>query len=148
MWSGTDRGRAPSDYRRRPRLAGNSRRDRRSSREAENRPLSSSLRRPRLRPNRGCTRHRPWNGGGNPQHSPHEAPGRPWRGDEMSDFVNSVLDELVPTFSEEAGDWERVVADAGAETPATSAQPWLLDMAAASAAPRRRHGTLPALCLT
>jgi len=66
----------------------------------------------------------------------------------MSDFVNSVLDELVPTFSEEAGDWERVVADAGAETPATSAQPWLLDMAAASAAPRRRHGTLPALWLT
>ena len=42
----------------------------------------------------------------------------------MSDFVNSVLDELVPTFSEEAGDWERVVADAGAETPTTTAQPW------------------------
>ena len=65
----------------------------------------------------------------------------------MSDFVSSVLDELVPTFSEEAGDWGRVVADAGAETP-TSAQPWLLDMAAASAAPRRRHGTLPARWLT
>jgi dipeptidyl aminopeptidase/acylaminoacyl peptidase len=66
----------------------------------------------------------------------------------MSDFVSSVLDELVPTFSEEAGDWERVVADAGAETPTTTAQPWPLDMAAASAAPRRRHGTLPARWLT
>ena len=66
----------------------------------------------------------------------------------MSDFVSSVLDELVPTFNEEAGDWERVVADAGAETPTTTAQPWPLDMAAASAAPRRRHGTLPARWLT
>ena len=66
----------------------------------------------------------------------------------MSDFVSSVLDELVPTFSEEAGDWERVVADAGAETPTTTAQPWLLDIAAASAAPRRRHGTLPGRWLT
>jgi Tol biopolymer transport system component len=62
----------------------------------------------------------------------------------MSDFVNSVLDELVPTFSEEAGDWERVVADAGAETPTTTAQPWPLDMAAESAALRwidRRRST-------
>ena len=65
----------------------------------------------------------------------------------MSDFVSSVLDELVPTFSEEAGDWERVVADAGAETPTTTAQ-WSLDVAAASAAPRRRHGTLPGRWLT
>jgi Tol biopolymer transport system component len=66
----------------------------------------------------------------------------------MSDFVSCILDELVPTFSEEAGDWERVVADAGAETPTTAVQPWPLDMAAASAAPRRRHGTLPARWLT
>jgi Tol biopolymer transport system component len=64
----------------------------------------------------------------------------------MSDFVSSVLDELVPTFSDEAGDWERVVADA-AGTPTTAAQPWPLDMAAASAAPRRRRA-LPARCLT
>jgi TolB protein len=66
----------------------------------------------------------------------------------MSDYLGSVLDELVPKFSEEAGDWERVVSDAGAETPTTTAQPWPDDMAAAFAAPRRRHGTLPARWIT
>ena len=34
----------------------------------------------------------------------------------MSDYLSSVLDELVPTFADDDGDWGRVVADAGAET--------------------------------
>ena len=46
----------------------------------------------------------------------------------MSDYLGSVLDELVPTFGEEDGDWGRVVADAGAETPTTTAHPWPVDM--------------------
>ena len=62
----------------------------------------------------------------------------------MSDYLSSVLDELVPTFADEDGDWGRVVVDAGAETPRAAAQPWPLDMATVSAAPRRRHGTVPA----
>ena len=41
----------------------------------------------------------------------------------MSDYLSSVLDELVPTFADEDGDWERVVADAGGENPTTRAQP-------------------------
>ena len=87
-----------TDERRRPRMARDSRGDRLSPRAAEDHPLSSSLRRPRLRPDRGRTRHRPRNGGGNPEHSAHEAPSRTWRGEEMSDYLSSVLDELVPTF--------------------------------------------------
>ncbi len=39
----------------------------------------------------------------------------------MSDYLSSVLDELVPTFADEDGDWGRVVADAGAETPTDGA---------------------------
>ena len=31
----------------------------------------------------------------------------------MTDYLSSVLDELVPTFEDEDGDWERVVAHAG-----------------------------------
>jgi hypothetical protein len=31
----------------------------------------------------------------------------------MTDYVGSVLDDLVPRFDDERGDWQRVVADAG-----------------------------------
>ena len=58
----------------------------------------------------------------------------------MSDYLSSVLDELVPTFEDEDGNWGRVVADAGVETPAATAQPRPLGPVASSAAPRRRHG--------
>ena len=57
----------------------------------------------------------------------------------MSDYLSSVLDELVPTFADEDGDWERVVADAGAGATTTTAQPWPVDAATSSAAPRRGH---------
>ena len=63
----------------------------------------------------------------------------------MSDYLSSVLDELVPTFADEDGDWGRVVADAGAETPTT--RPWPVD-ATASAADGGRHGRWPARLLT
>jgi TolB protein len=66
----------------------------------------------------------------------------------MSDYLSSVLDELVPTYADEDGDWERVVADAGAATPTTTAQPWLVDTAAPSVAPRPRPGRQPAQWLT
>lgn len=36
----------------------------------------------------------------------------------MNDYVHEVLDELVPRFDDEPGDWERVVADAGVGTTA------------------------------
>ena len=65
----------------------------------------------------------------------------------MSDYLSSVLDELVPTFADEDGDWGRVVADAGAETPTTTAHPWPVD-ATASAAHGGRHGRSPARSLT
>ncbi len=65
----------------------------------------------------------------------------------MSDYLSSVLDELVPTFADEDGDWGRVVADAGAETPTTTAHPWPVD-ATASAAHGGRHGRWPARLLT
>ncbi len=58
----------------------------------------------------------------------------------MSDYLTCVLDELVPTFADEGGDWERVVSDAGAEPPTTTAQRSRVDTAASSVAPRRRHG--------
>jgi TolB protein len=54
----------------------------------------------------------------------------------MSDYLTCVLDELVPTFADEGGDWERVVSDAGAETPTTTAQRSPVDTAASSVAPR------------
>ena len=52
----------------------------------------------------------------------------------MSDYLSSVLDELVPTFADDDGDWGRVVADAGAETPTTTAHLWPVDATASSAA--------------
>jgi Tol biopolymer transport system component len=66
----------------------------------------------------------------------------------MSDYLSSVLDELVPTFADEDGNWGRVVADAGAVTPTTTAHPWLVDATASSAADRRRHRRWPARWLT
>jgi len=66
----------------------------------------------------------------------------------MSDYLTCVLDELVPTFADEGGDWERVVSDAGAETPTTTAQRSRVDTAASSVAPRRRHGRWAAPWLT
>ena len=36
----------------------------------------------------------------------------------MSDYLSAVLDELVPEFADENGDWGRVVADASGETSA------------------------------
>jgi TolB protein len=59
----------------------------------------------------------------------------------MSDYLSSVLDELVPTFADEDGDWARVVADA--EAPVTTAPLWPVDTAAYPAAPRRRQGRRP-----
>ena len=58
----------------------------------------------------------------------------------MSDYLSSVLEELVPTFADEHCDWERVVADASAETPMTTADAWLPDATATSTARRGRHG--------
>jgi TolB protein len=66
----------------------------------------------------------------------------------MSDYLSSVLDELVPTFEDENGDWGRVAADVGAETPTTTAQPWPVDTAASSAAVLRRDHRWPARWLT
>jgi TolB protein len=66
----------------------------------------------------------------------------------MSDYLSSVLDELVPTFADEAGDWGRVVADAGAETPTTTSQPWPVDTAVSSAALRWRDDRGPTPWLT
>jgi hypothetical protein len=40
----------------------------------------------------------------------------------MSDYVSAVLDELVPRFEDGQGDWERVVADAGAAAPTARVQ--------------------------
>ena len=39
----------------------------------------------------------------------------------MSEYVSSVLEELVPRFDDEHGDWGRVVADAGAEASTPTA---------------------------
>ena len=36
----------------------------------------------------------------------------------MTDYLSSVLDELVPECADEDGDWARVVSGAGAETSA------------------------------
>jgi hypothetical protein len=55
----------------------------------------------------------------------------------MSDYLSSVLEELVPRFDDEDGNWGRVVADAGAEAPATTARARTVD---ATAARRRRRG--------
>ena len=66
----------------------------------------------------------------------------------MSDYLSSVLDELVPTFADEDGDWGRVVADAAAEATMTTAQPRPVDAATSSAAPGRGHGRWPARWLT
>ena len=52
----------------------------------------------------------------------------------MSDYLSSVLDELVPTFEDEDGDWERVVAHAGGENPMTRAYPLPVDATSTSTA--------------
>ena len=58
----------------------------------------------------------------------------------MSDYLSSVLDELVPTFEDEDGDWERVVAHAGGENPTTRAYPLPVDATSTSTAGRERNG--------
>jgi TolB protein len=58
----------------------------------------------------------------------------------MSDYLSSVLDELVPTFEDEDGDWERVVAHAGGENPTTRAYPLPVDATSTSTADRERNG--------
>ena len=80
------------------RVARDSGSDCRSAGAPEDHSLSSSLRRPRLRPDRGSTWRRPRNRCGNPERSAHETPICPWRGEEMTDYLSSVLDELVPEF--------------------------------------------------
>ena len=61
----------------------------------------------------------------------------------MSDSVSAVLDELVPEFADEDGDWGRVVADARGETPAMTADEWPLDPTGTSTEPRVRHRRAP-----
>ena len=58
----------------------------------------------------------------------------------MSDYVSSVLAELVPRFDDEHGDWGRVVADAGAETPTLTAYAWPLDATTTSTMRDESHG--------
>ena len=58
----------------------------------------------------------------------------------MTDYLSSVLDELVPTFEDEDGDWERVVAHAGGENPTTRAYPLPLHPTSTSTAGRQRNG--------
>lgn len=58
----------------------------------------------------------------------------------MSDYLSSVLEELLPTFADEHGDWGRVVEDAGAETPTTTAYTSPLDTTSTSTAGRERPG--------
>ena len=57
----------------------------------------------------------------------------------MSDYLSSVLDELVPPFEDEDGDWECVVTDAGGESPAMPASEWLGDATSTSAESCRSH---------
>jgi Tol biopolymer transport system component len=61
----------------------------------------------------------------------------------MSDYLSTVLDELVPEFAEEKGDWGRVVADARGETSATTAGEWPLDPTGTSTEARVRHRRTP-----
>jgi len=60
----------------------------------------------------------------------------------MSDYLTSVLDELVPRFADERGDWGRVLADAGAGE-AMARSPWPLDTTTTEAAFRERPGRRP-----
>jgi len=57
----------------------------------------------------------------------------------MTDYLSVVLDELVPECVDEEGDWGRVVADAGGETPAMTAEEWALDGASTSTVSRERR---------
>lgn len=66
----------------------------------------------------------------------------------MSDYLSSVLDELVPRFAGEEGDWGRVVADAGIGTPTMTAYLWPIDTTATSTAHRGRHRRWPTPRLT
>lgn len=50
----------------------------------------------------------------------------------MSDYLGSVLEELVPRFEDDDGDWGRIVAETGAETPTMTAYVSPLDTASAS----------------
>jgi hypothetical protein len=56
----------------------------------------------------------------------------------MSDYLSSVVEDLVPTFADEHGDWERVVADASAETPTMTAYASPLDTTSTSTARHER----------
>ena len=58
----------------------------------------------------------------------------------MSDYVSSVLEELVPRFDGERGDWARVVADARAETPMLTAHAAPRDATTTLALRRERPG--------
>jgi hypothetical protein len=58
----------------------------------------------------------------------------------MSDYVSSVLEELVPRFDGELGDWARVVADGRAKTPLLTAHASPRDATTTLALRRERAG--------
>jgi Tol biopolymer transport system component len=65
----------------------------------------------------------------------------------MSDYLSAVLDELVPEFADENGDWGRVVADARGETSAMTNE-WPLNATGTSTEPSVRHRRAPRPWLT
>lgn len=57
----------------------------------------------------------------------------------MSEYLTSVLDQLVPRFADEDGNWGRVVADAGiGESARVGVSPWRVDATTSTA--RRENG--------
>lgn len=66
----------------------------------------------------------------------------------MSDYLTSVLDELVPRFAGEKGDWGRVLADASIGEAATMGYPWPVGATATSRVRRERHRRWPIRRLT
>ena len=57
----------------------------------------------------------------------------------MTDDLSAVLDELVPEFADEDGDWGRVVSDAGAEPFVIASGEWALNGASTATESRKRH---------